>query len=74
MPNFAGVVPTSSAAGASGADAELLARLKAWRLAQAQEQSVPAFVIFHDSTLAAITVRSHPCNVIVYSISARGSS
>lgn len=38
----------------SGADAELLARLKAWRLAQAQEQSVPAFVIFHDSTLAAI--------------------
>jgi ATP-dependent DNA helicase RecQ len=38
----------------SGADAELLARLKAWRLALAQAQSVPAFVIFHDSTLAAI--------------------
>ena len=38
----------------SGADAELLDRLKAWRLARAQEQSVPAFVIFHDSTLAAI--------------------
>jgi ATP-dependent DNA helicase RecQ len=38
----------------SAGDAELLARLKAWRLAQAQEQSVPAFVIFHDSTLAAI--------------------
>ena len=38
----------------SGADAALLDRLKAWRLARAQEQSVPAFVIFHDSTLAAI--------------------
>ena len=38
----------------SGKDAELLDRLKAWRLARAQEQSVPAFVIFHDSTLAAI--------------------
>jgi ATP-dependent DNA helicase RecQ len=40
----------------SGADAELLDRLKAWRLAQAREQSVPAYVIFHDSTLAAIAV------------------
>jgi ATP-dependent DNA helicase RecQ len=40
----------------SSADTELLARLKAWRLAQAREQSVPAYVIFHDSTLAAIAV------------------
>jgi ATP-dependent DNA helicase RecQ len=38
----------------SSVDSELLARLKAWRLAQAREQSVPAYVIFHDSTLAAI--------------------
>jgi ATP-dependent DNA helicase RecQ len=38
----------------SGADTELLARLKAWRSAQAREQAVPAYVIFHDSTLAAI--------------------
>ena len=38
----------------SGADTELLDRLKAWRLAQAREQSVPAYVIFHDSTLTAI--------------------
>jgi ATP-dependent DNA helicase RecQ len=35
-------------------DASLFARLKAWRSGQAREQSVPAYVIFHDSTLAAI--------------------
>jgi len=35
-------------------DQELLARLKAGRAAQAREQSVPAYVILHDSTLAAI--------------------
>jgi len=40
----------------SSADTELLARLKAWRVAQAREQSVPAYVIFHDSTLTAIAV------------------
>jgi ATP-dependent DNA helicase RecQ len=32
----------------------LLARLKAWRLAEARAQSVPPYVVFHDSTLAAI--------------------
>ncbi len=35
-------------------DEALLSRLKAWRAAQAREQSVPAYVIFHDATLAAI--------------------
>ena len=39
------------------ADADLLARLKAWRLAQAREQAVPAYVILHDSTLAEIARR-----------------
>jgi ATP-dependent DNA helicase RecQ len=39
---------------AGDVDAELLARLKAWRSAQAREQGVPAYVIFHDATLAAI--------------------
>jgi ATP-dependent DNA helicase RecQ len=38
----------------AGADAALLGRLKAWRATEAREQSVPAYVIFHDSTLAAI--------------------
>ncbi len=36
------------------ADATLLERLRAWRSREAREQSVPAYVIFHDATLAAI--------------------
>ncbi len=36
------------------ADASLLAKLKSWRVEEARQQSVPAFVILHDSTLAAI--------------------
>ena len=35
-------------------NAALLDKLKDWRFVQAQSQSVPAFVIFHDSTLAGI--------------------
>jgi superfamily II DNA helicase RecQ len=33
--------------------------LKAWRLERARKDEVPAFVVFHDSTLAAIA-RSQP--------------
>ena len=36
------------------ADAGLLEQLKAWRMEQARVQGVPAFVIFHDRTLAEI--------------------
>jgi len=35
-------------------DAALYARLKEWRAEQARAQSVPAYVVFHDATLAAI--------------------
>ncbi|MBM3343508.1 MAG: DNA helicase RecQ [Betaproteobacteria bacterium] len=35
-------------------DAQLLDKLKAWRYTEAQAQSVPAYVIFHDRTLAGI--------------------
>ena len=35
----------------------LLASLRAWRLATAQQNGLPAFVIFHDSTLAEIAHR-----------------
>jgi ATP-dependent DNA helicase RecQ len=38
-------------------DASLLARLKAWRLNEAREQGVPAFVIFNDRTLAEVAQR-----------------
>ena len=48
-------------------DAALLERLKAWRLAEARTQSVPAFVILHDKTLAEIA-RQRP-----HTLSALGS-
>ena len=37
--------------------ADCLQRLKAWRLAEARAQAVPAYVILHDSTLAEIARR-----------------
>jgi len=40
--------------GFAPADVGLLGRLKAWRLEQARAQSVPAYVILHDSTLEEI--------------------
>jgi ATP-dependent DNA helicase RecQ len=45
------------AADLDAADAELLDRLKAWRLQQSREQGVPAYVVLHDSTLADIARR-----------------
>ncbi|HWH35790.1 MAG TPA: ATP-dependent DNA helicase UvrD2 [Acidimicrobiales bacterium] len=38
----------------AGADPQLLAALKAWRTQAAKAGGVPAFVVFHDTTLAAI--------------------
>jgi ATP-dependent DNA helicase RecQ len=48
--------PRRGSVTASGAqpDAALLDKLKNWRYVEAQSQSVPAFVIFHDATLAGI--------------------
>jgi ATP-dependent DNA helicase RecQ len=40
-------------------NAALLDKLKDWRYVEAQTQSVPAFVIFHDATLAGIAA-GHP--------------
>jgi ATP-dependent DNA helicase RecQ len=45
---------TTSGGALSSADGALLDRLKAWRLDEARAQSVPAFVILHDRTLAEI--------------------
>jgi DNA helicase-2/ATP-dependent DNA helicase PcrA len=39
---------------AQAEDAELFARLRAWRKRQAEAQSVPAYVVFSDATLVAI--------------------
>ena len=49
-------------AGFSAADGDLLGRLKAWRLAESRTQSVPAFVILHDKTLAEIA-RQRPTDL-----------
>ncbi|MBS0337897.1 MAG: DNA helicase RecQ [Proteobacteria bacterium] len=49
----------SAAAALSGEEAALFERLKAWRGAEARSQSVPAYVVLHDSTLAEIA-RSRP--------------
>ena len=38
-------------------DPDLLARLKAWRAAEAKRRRVPAYVVFHDSTLAELAAR-----------------
>jgi DNA helicase II / ATP-dependent DNA helicase PcrA len=38
----------------SGMDENLFERLRAWRLERAQEQQVPAYVVFTDATLTAI--------------------
>ncbi|MFO1303121.1 MAG: DNA helicase RecQ [Burkholderiales bacterium] len=48
---------SKASAGLAPADAAMLERLKAWRLAEARAQSVPAYVILHDSTLAEIARR-----------------
>ena len=44
----------------STADSALLDRLKAWRLTESRTQSVPAFVILHDKTLAEIARQRPP--------------
>ena len=43
--------------GVSGADAELHEYLREWRRTTAKEQSTPAFVVLHDTTLEEICVR-----------------
>jgi ATP-dependent DNA helicase RecQ len=51
---YATVRRSAGADGLTAADAALLERLRTWRSEQAREQSVPAYVIFHDATLSAI--------------------
>jgi ATP-dependent DNA helicase RecQ len=50
--------PSASNRTANGADApvETMDRLRRWRLETARAAGVPAYVVFHDSTLAAIAV------------------
>src|SRR6185437_9901804 len=50
---FAGK-PKKKKVAPEAADAELFARLRAWRKAQAEAQKVPPYVVFSDATLVAI--------------------
>jgi ATP-dependent DNA helicase RecQ len=49
-----GKAPRRRAALGANVDAALFDKLKAWRLAEARQQAVPPYVVFHDATLAAI--------------------
>ena len=51
-----GALQATGAAHPAG-EADRYARLKAWRLAEARRQAVPAYVILHDATLAEIARR-----------------
>jgi ATP-dependent DNA helicase RecQ len=49
-----GKAQPAAAAGLTGAAQQRFAALKAWRAEVAREHNLPAYVIFHDATLAAI--------------------
>jgi DNA helicase II / ATP-dependent DNA helicase PcrA len=46
--------PLTSAVSRTAADNPAISALKRWRLQRSRDDSVPAFVVFHDSTLEAI--------------------
>jgi ATP-dependent DNA helicase RecQ len=49
-----GKAPSAAAAGLTGDAQQRFTALKAWRAEVAREHNLPAYVIFHDATLAAI--------------------
>jgi ATP-dependent DNA helicase RecQ len=57
----------------AGVDPEMLARLKTWRSEQARRQSIPAYVILHDSTLAEIATSKPRDRAAVAGISGIGA-
>jgi len=54
----AGSAAAAPATELSAADSAVFEQLRAWRAAAAKEQSMPAYVIFHDATLRQIAARS----------------
>ena len=65
---------SGSVADLSAADNALLDRLKAWRLNESRTQSVPAFVILHDKTLAEIARQRPPDLMALRDISGIGAT
>jgi ATP-dependent DNA helicase RecQ len=53
-PKAAAKRPAASAAGLDSSAERLWERLRAWRAAIAKEHGVPAYVVFHDATLAEL--------------------
>lgn len=58
----------------TGAAADLFERLRAWRAAAAKEQGVPAYVVFHDATLRAITAAAPTTSTQLSAISGVGAA
>jgi len=56
----------TSSTSLSGTEGRLLEQLKIWRREESRVQGVPAYVIFHDSTLAEIA-RRHPHDILALS-------
>ena len=52
-----GLAPQRTASREPEPDDPVFAALKAWRLERAKADEVPAYVVFHNSTLAAIAGR-----------------
>ena len=65
---------SGSVADLSAADNALFDRLKAWRLNESRTQSVPAFVILHDKTLAEIARQRPPDLMALRDISGIGAT
>jgi ATP-dependent DNA helicase RecQ len=49
-------------------------KLRAWRAAQAKEQGVPAYVIFHDATLRQIAAQAPPTLTALSAVSGVGEA
>jgi ATP-dependent DNA helicase RecQ len=66
--------PAPTAAALDAAAQQRLAALKAWRFETARAQELPAYVIFHDSTLTAIAARAPQTLGDLQTISGIGSA
>ncbi|MDO5087815.1 MAG: RecQ family ATP-dependent DNA helicase [Comamonadaceae bacterium] len=64
----------AAAAGLDTAGQQRFAALKAWRADVAREHNLPAYVIFHDSTLAAIAARAPQTLAELQGISGLGAT
>jgi ATP-dependent DNA helicase RecQ len=69
----AGSAATPAAAALDAAGQARFAALKAWRAEVAREHNLPAYVIFHDATLAAIAARAPQTHDDLQGISGMGA-